>query len=236
MVQMKQVFSQRLSIVDDICVLYSKMTPKIRFVHLIFYNNCLTCMVTEQKPGYYLQQLLTAVVFIWVIYTVRCPITVPVPLYTLTCPTAELPQFTPCTHSVFYQYTFLKLLIDNNNVKSQQRGGWDRSSLGKHAINRNDIHWRRACQPSPPRDSCTTLSALFPNLLLMFSQSGICRDKVAPLYLPWRFPGKIESSSIVQRQSTPSGPIKQECAFLMVSLAVWLMEHAGSVLMCNWNK
>lgn len=89
----------------------------------------------------------------------------------------------------------------------------------------------RASHPTP-LDSYTTLTAVFQILLLMFSQSGICRDKVALLYLLWGFPGKIESSSIVERQSTPSGPIKQECAFLMVCF----MEHAGSVLMCNWNK
>lgn len=41
---------------------------------------------------------------------------------------------------------------------------------------------KRASQP--PSNNYTTFSALFPSLLLMFSLSGICRDKVPPLYLP----------------------------------------------------
>lgn len=54
--------------------------------------------------------------------------------------------------------------------------------------------------PQPSRASC-----------LMFPLSGICRDKVPPLYLPWRFPEEIGSGSIVQWQSTPSDPCNSDC-------------------------
>lgn len=61
---------------------------------------------------------------------------------------------------------------------------------------------------SHPTDSYTTFTALFPSFLLMFSLRGNGRDKVPWLYLPWRLPGEIDSSSIVQRQSTPSDPVQ----------------------------
>lgn len=61
---------------------------------------------------------------------------------------------------------------------------------------------------SHPTDSYTTFTALFPSFLLMFSLRGNGRDKVPWLYLPWRLLGEIDSSSIVQRQSTPSDPVQ----------------------------
>lgn len=47
-------------------------------------------------------------------------------------------------------------------------------------ILRIDKHWGEACQTSP-LNSYTAFITLILSVLLMFSLSGICRDKVPPL-------------------------------------------------------
>lgn len=60
--------------------------------------------------------------------------------------------------------------------------------------------WSAACQP--PSNGYTTITEFLLSFLLMFTLSGICRDKVAPLYRPWHFPGETDSGSIARWQST----------------------------------
>jgi len=76
----------------------------------------------------------------------------------------------------------------------------------RHFVNSIDKPWRQACQPFHRPDSYTTFPVLFPSLLLMFAQSGICRDKVLQLYLSWRFPGDWyrQHSSEAERSIMPN--------------------------------
>lgn len=83
-------------------------------------------------------------------------------------------------------------------IEAHGKGRQEIFPLMKHAVNSIDKPWRQACQPFPP-GGYTASTALSMSLLLMLAQSGICRDKVPPLYLPWRLPGEIDSGSTVQR-------------------------------------
>lgn len=125
------------------------------------------------------------------------------------------------------------------------RWGWRCLPLMERVVNSTDKPRRQACQPSrPPQAVAQPPPRSFRGPCLMFSLSGICRDKVAPLYLPRRFPGEIDSGGIVQWQGTPSEPSKLECAILIVSLTPrfsgtrWCCPvkkiFLNLFLMCHW--
>lgn len=65
--------------------------------------------------------------------------------------------------------------------------------------------------------------------------SDIWGDKVPPLYLPRQAPGHIDTISIVQQRSPPSGPSVglAECGILIVSRWHWWMVHAVPCQKCN---
>lgn len=154
----------------------------------------------RREVGLY-RQLLTAVVLIGVVHTVWCAVTVPVTWYTPTCPTAELPRFTSYGQYIGSKYIILgpwgtvKYEKTYRNCENHSKKGKGCLRLIKHAVNSTDKPWRQACQPSPPAVTQPSLHSF--RACLMFSLSGICGDKVPPLYLPRHSPGEIDSGSIV---------------------------------------